>query len=136
MFQTLLSESNLIDPLNFLFFTCICLPTSHRLSIRPCSFMFGGAGKLNGGIRPILSEFWQYIPTTGVWALLTSVPVVNSLAAPVGRCVHSILYSLSVVRLDCLKKSPRSCVVLAENAHASCSATFSPLFLSACCICG
>jgi hypothetical protein len=74
--------------------------------------MFGGAGKLNGGIRPILSEFWEYIPTTGVWALLTSVPVVNALAAPVGRCVHRILSFSLFCCLIFLTQTFRSFVVL------------------------
>ena len=51
----------------------------------PPSFMFGGAGTLAGGIRPILSEFWQYVPTSGVWVPLNALPVNNALAPPVGR---------------------------------------------------
>ena len=69
-------------PVAFLFYLCLLCVCVYDATY---SFMFGGAGTLVGGIRPIFSEFWQYVPTTGVWVPLNALPVINALAPPVGR---------------------------------------------------
>jgi hypothetical protein len=85
-----------------LVFWCFCVFCVLCIRTLP-SFMFGGAGALTGGIRPILSEFWQYVPTTGVWVSLNALPVVNALAPPVGRyeCTSHHFQRMPFLQLCC-----------------------------------